>query len=108
MPGARTPQEALKSAQSNETDSADSNDAYLKFGHDELVVHNRYETLSIANDVLIALWFLIGSIFFFYPSLTYAATWCFTIGSAQFLIRPMIRLARSLHLKRLPGTTWQM
>jgi hypothetical protein len=108
MPGEGTMQDAQQRGQSSESESTDSGDVYLKFGHEELVIHHRYETISIVNDVMMALWFLIGSIFFFYPSLTYAATWFFTVGSAQFLIRPMIRLARNLHLQRLPGTTWQM
>lgn len=83
-------------------------DAWIRIGHEELVIHRRYEFLSILNDVMMALWFLIGSIMFFYPSWVYAATWCFTIGSAQFLIRPMIRLSRSLHLKRVPASAYDM
>lgn len=83
-------------------------DLYLTIGREELIIHRRYETISIINDVCIALFFLVGSIFFFYKSLNYAGIWLFTIGSAQFLVRPMIRLARNFHLKRLPGTTWQM
>lgn len=82
--------------------------AWIRIGREELVIHRRYEFLSIVNDVMMALWFLVGSVMFFYPSWTYAATWCFTIGSAQFLIRPMIRLARSLHLKRVPASAWDM
>lgn len=85
-----------------------ADDAWIRVGREELIIHRRYEFLSIVNDVLMALWFLIGSIMFFFQPWVYAATWCFTIGSAQFLIRPMIRLARSLHLKRLPTSAWDM
>jgi hypothetical protein len=67
---------------------------------DEIVLRNRYETLSTANDLLIALWFLIGSILFFRESTTYAGTWLFTIGSAQLAVRPAIRIARRVHLQR--------
>lgn len=75
----------------------------LHFGRDELVLRQRYEVLSIVNDILIGIWFVIGSIFFFYESLAYAGTWLFLIGSVEMLIRPMIRLARRLHLQRLNG-----
>lgn len=73
----------------------------LDIGDDELVIRRRYEALSIANDVLIALWFLVGSILFFYPARNDLAIWLFVIGSVEMLIRPVIRLARRLHLQRL-------
>jgi hypothetical protein len=76
----------------------------LDIGHDELVIRRRYEALSIGNDVLIALWFLVGSILFFWEATTSAATWCFLLGSIEFLIRPGIRLARLVHIRRLGGS----
>lgn len=80
----------------------------IHFGHDELVIRQRYELLSIINDILIGFWFIIGSVFFFYDSLTYAGTWLFLTGSIELLIRPTIRFARRLHLQRYrpqsPGT----
>lgn len=72
----------------------------LHLGPDELVIRQRYEALSIANDVLIALWFLVGSILFFWEQTMTAATWCFVLGSLEFLLRPAIRLARMVHLRR--------
>lgn len=76
-------------------------DLDVKVGHDVLVIRRRYEALSIANDVLIALWFVAGSILFFWDSTTRAATWMFLVGSIEFLVRPVIRLVRLLHLRRL-------
>jgi hypothetical protein len=76
-------------------------DLVLRIGHDELVVRQRWEAASIANDFLIAVWFVIGSILFFWESTTFAATWFFLIGSIQFLVRPTIRLSRRLHLQRI-------
>lgn len=73
----------------------------LDIGHEELVIRQRYEALSIANDVLIALWFLVGSVLFFWESTATAATWCFVLGSVEFLARPTIRLARLVHLRRI-------
>lgn len=76
----------------------------VHFGRDELVVRQRYEVLSIANDVLIGTWFLIGSVLFLSEALAHAGTWLFVIGSIEMLIRPVIRLARRVHLRRIhPG-----
>lgn len=77
----------------------------LRVGHDELVIRRRYETASIVNDILIALWFIAGSIMFFSESWTTTGTWCFLIGSVELLIRPFIRLGRQLHVQRVrpPG-----
>lgn len=70
-------------------------------GHDELIIRQRYEVISIVNDILIGAWFIIGSFFFFSDALTYAGTWLFVLGSVEMLIRPTIRLVRRLHLHRL-------
>ncbi|MGD8380121.1 MAG: YrhK family protein [Gammaproteobacteria bacterium] len=87
-------------------DPDDPNAITLTFGHEQLVIHRRYEVLSILNDFMLGLWFLIGSILFFYPSEQNTGVWLFTIGSAQLLIRPVIRLSRHIHLRRLPGGQW--
>jgi hypothetical protein len=79
------------------------NDLTFRLGHDEIVVRQRYETISIANDVMIALWFVAGSILFFWESTTTLATWMFLLGSLEFLARPAIRLVRRVHLQRLHG-----
>ena len=55
----------------------------LHLGPEELVISNRYEVLSIANDILIGIWFLVGSCFFFSESLMFAGTVLFVIGSAR-------------------------
>jgi hypothetical protein len=73
----------------------------LRIGHDELVIRKRYEVLSIVNDILIGVWFVIGSVFFFYESLTTVGTGLFVAGSVELLIRPMIRLARHVHLQKV-------
>ena len=72
----------------------------LHLGHEELEIRQRYEVLSIVNDVLIGIWFLVGSILFFDESTVTAGTWLFVLGSAQLLIRPVIRLSRRVHLER--------
>ena len=76
----------------------------LDIGHEELLIRRRYEALSIGNDILIALWFLVGSILFFWESTMTVATWCFLLGSIEFLARPAIRLTRLVHIRRTGGS----
>ena len=78
----------------------------LRIGHEELVIRRRYELLSITNDFLIAIWFLVGSILFLFPEYETVAIWLFIIGSFQFLIRPTIRLASHIHVQRVPPSHW--
>lgn len=78
----------------------------IKMGHEELLIRRRYETLSIANDFLIAVWFLVGSVFFLDNSLVTDGTWLFILGSAQLAIRPSLRFAAHVHLKRIPASKW--
>ncbi|MEV6796357.1 YrhK family protein [Streptomyces sp. NPDC051320] len=73
----------------------------IHIGREELVIRRRYEAASIANDILIALWFIVGSVMFFSEQWTVPGTWCFLIGSIELLIRPAIRLTRHLHLQRV-------
>lgn len=74
--------------------------ARIPVGPEVLVIRDRYEVLSIVNDVMIGLWFVVGSVLFFSESTTIIATALFVVGSVQMLIRPMIRLTRRLHLRR--------
>ncbi|QYJ05425.1 YrhK family protein [Nocardioides panacisoli] len=72
----------------------------IPLGPERLVIDRRYETLSIANDFLIGLWFLVGSVLFYFKAVETSAITCFVVGSAQFLVRPGIRLGRRVHLRR--------
>lgn len=76
-------------------------DVPLPFTSDEIVLRHRYETVSILNDLLIAVWFIAGSVLFFSPSTTDAGTWLFLLGSIQLAVRPIIRLSRQVHLRRV-------
>ncbi|WP_019816378.1 YrhK family protein [Saccharomonospora saliphila] len=81
--------------------SADGSDAVtLRFGHEELVVRRRYEIASIVNDLMIALWFTVGSVLFFWESTATLGTLMFLLGSIQLAGRPMIRLHRRVNLRR--------
>lgn len=74
--------------------------ALIPLGPEVLVIRNRYESLSIANDVLLGIWFTVGSFLFFSEATMTAATVLFVLGSLQMLIRPVIRLSRRIHLRR--------
>lgn len=78
----------------------------FKLGSDKLIVNERYEVASKLNDILIGLWFVIGSVFFFFDSLQTAAIALFLVGSVELLARPVIRIARDVHLKKLPADSW--
>lgn len=80
----------------------------LPFTREELVVRRRYRALSIANDFLIALWFLVGSVMLLWPAWKEVGTWLFIVGSAQFLLRPLLRLAHLVRLRRIPASEWDM
>lgn len=83
--------------------SGDQHNLTIHLGSDELRIRGVYETVSIINDIMVALWFVAGSILFFSDTTT-VGTWFFLIGSVQLLIRPVIRLTRRIHLGRIaPG-----
>ena len=89
-------------------DSPDQPTVTLTLGPEQLVIRRRYETLSILNDFLVAAWFLVGSVLFLYPSLERIGTWLFVVGSGQFMVRPALRLAHRVHLRRAPASHWDM
>ncbi|KEF32707.1 hypothetical protein D777_01341 [Marinobacter nitratireducens] len=88
-------------------ESQTDNPLTIRLGDEELIIRRRYEMLSIINDFFIAIWFLTGSILFLYPEYETQAVWLFIIGSAQFLIRPTIRLISHIHIQRIPASNWE-
>lgn len=86
----------------------ESTDLTLRLAGRELIIHRRYVVLSILNDFLIALWFLMGSVLFLFPALKEAGAGLFVLGSVQFAARPSLRLLRHLHLRRVPSSRWDM
>lgn len=73
----------------------------MDIGQRHIVIQRRYEALGAFNDLLIAIWFLIGSFFFLNESLTQDGTWLFIVGSAQLIIKPLIKLTSLVHVKRV-------
>jgi hypothetical protein len=86
------------------SDPAASTPWIRRIGHGELLLRHRYEMASIVNDMLIAVWFIIGSLLFFDSATTTAGVWMFLLGSIELAIRPAIRLIRHVHLRHVqPG-----
>ncbi|MDN5587837.1 MAG: YrhK family protein [Brevibacterium sp.] len=83
--------------------SDDKHNLIIRIGQDELVIRQRYQVLSIVNDVLIGIWFLIGSFMFFSDEWVFTGTCLFVLGSIEMLIRPVIRLIRHVHLQKIGG-----
>jgi hypothetical protein len=66
----------------------------------EKKVRRFYDWLSIANDIMVGLEFVVGSIFFLPSEQKYSTlgVYLFIVGSIQLLIRPMINIARRVHI----------
>lgn len=73
----------------------------IQFGDHEAIIERRYQVAATVNDLLIAIWFLIGSFMFLSPELQDSGVWLFILGSAQLLIRPIIKLTRLIHITQI-------
>ncbi|MCG1029076.1 YrhK family protein [Virgibacillus halodenitrificans] len=62
-----------------------------------------YQLLYTLNDFLLGLWFLIGSIFFYFEPLKTWGVTLFVIASLQFVLKPTIRLIHEIDAKRYYG-----
>ncbi|RXK01137.1 hypothetical protein CRU98_01430 [Arcobacter sp. CECT 8986] len=78
-----------------------NNELDLDIGNRHIVIQRRYEALGAINDLLIAIWFLIGSFFFLNDSLVQSGTWLFIVGSAQLIIKPLIKLTSLVHVAQV-------
>jgi len=76
----------------------------LDIGNEHFVIQRRYEALGAFNDLLIAIWFLIGSFFFLNASLVESGTWLFIAGSTQLIIKPLIKLMSLIHVGKVAFT----
>ena len=77
----------------------------LTLGNQELVLRQRFELLSIINDIGIFIFFTVGSVAFYWHELFNVGVTLFVIGSVQLGIRPLIRLARRIQLRSLTRGT---
>lgn len=77
------------------------NELDVDIGNQHIVIQRRYEALGAFNDLLIAIWFLVGSFFFLNESLIDSGTWLFIVGSGQLIIKPLIKLTSLVHVGRV-------
>ncbi|WP_139822692.1 YrhK family protein [Tuberibacillus sp. Marseille-P3662] len=75
-------------------------DLTVNVGEHQLIVHHRYEVLTIFNEVLLAITFTVGSICFLISKWEDIAAWLFLIGSIHMGIRPFLRMCRHIHLRK--------
>ncbi|PID50456.1 MAG: hypothetical protein CR991_01330 [Proteobacteria bacterium] len=73
----------------------------IDVGSRHIIIQQRYEALGALNDLLIAVWFLIGSFFFLNNALVESSTWLFIVGSFQLLLKPLIKLTGLIHVQKL-------
>ncbi|MFQ3545984.1 YrhK family protein [Halobacillus rhizosphaerae] len=73
--------------------------ADIKMGSHNIFFKKGYDVLYTINDFIIGVWFLIGSIFFYFESLKTWGVTLFVLGSLQLLIRPTIRLVHRFHMR---------
>jgi hypothetical protein len=97
-------QQTEQSEQSGQDDGPDEGGGEaitLQLGNEEIVLRQRYELISIINEIGIALFFTVGSIAFYWHELFNLGVTLFVIGSVQLGIRPAIRFARRTQLRSL-------
>jgi hypothetical protein len=73
----------------------------LQLGEQEIVLRQRFELISIINEIGIAIFFTAGSIAFYFEELFTLGVTLFVIGSVQLGIRPVIRLGRRVQLRTI-------
>lgn len=64
-------------------------------------IYALFEICHTALDFTAASLFIVGSVFFFWQSTQYLATWLFVIGSICFALKPASRLMRELKYLRM-------
>ncbi|MDN6639166.1 MAG: YrhK family protein [Tetragenococcus sp.] len=69
--------------------------------HHDIKIDAFYNLLYQVNDIILALFFIVGSFLFFKESTTFYGTILFVIGSFQLLIRPLIMISREIHIRSL-------
>jgi hypothetical protein len=81
--------------------------ATLQLGDQEIVLRQRFEVASIANELLVALCFTVGSVVFFWEELFNLGVTLFVVGSVLIGIHPLIRFVRRIQLTRITRGTPQ-
>lgn len=100
-------QDTSNEAESTESEQQDPDAGHegeavtISLGNQEIVLRQRYELLSIINDIGIFLFFTVGSIAFYWHDLFNLGVTLFVIGSVQLGFRPILRFFRRVQLRSL-------
>jgi len=73
---------------------------FTLFKHD-IKIDAFYNMLYQMNDIILALFFIAGSLLFFKESTSFYGSILFLIGSFQLLIRPLIMISREIHIRNI-------
>ncbi|WP_179107261.1 YrhK family protein [Sediminibacillus massiliensis] len=73
----------------------------IQVGKTQLFFNKNYKLISLSNDLTLGLWFLIGSILFLFKSTQTWGTVLFILGSAQLLIRPVLKIIHASGVKKI-------
>lgn len=75
---------------------------YLEFdvGGFGVFFNKRYHLLSTINDLMLGVWFVIGSVCFLFHSTMMIGTILFILGSIQLLGRPILKLLHGFFIRK--------
>lgn len=75
---------------------------YLEFdiGGFGVFFNKRYHLLSTINDLMLGVWFVIGSVLFLFHQTQTAGTILFILGSVQLLGRPILKLLHGFFIRK--------
>lgn len=77
----------------------------LKVGQYALFFNRNYHLIYLTNEIMLGIWFVVGSVFFLWETTKTAGIILFIIGSLQLLIRPLLKIFHSMTLKKEEKST---
>ncbi|WP_084037778.1 YrhK family protein [Demequina sp. NBRC 110053] len=99
--GEQRDERAVAAGESDAVFSEPHGDLSLRLGRLQVDVWSRWEAAGILNDIGIGLWFVAGSILNFFTDLETLGLVLYLVGSVQLLIRPFLKLAHRVTMRRL-------
>lgn len=79
--------------------AAPHGDLSVRVGREQIDVEQRWQVVSILNDIMTGLWFVTGSILNLIGGLGNWPLYFYLAGSSQLLLRAFIRLAQRIHVR---------
>ncbi|SFD38381.1 YrhK-like protein [Lentibacillus persicus] len=72
----------------------------VQVGTFEFSFNKKYRFIALSNDIVLGIFFLVGSVFFLFEPLKTAGAVLFIIGSAQLLARPILKIFHAIYFTR--------